>query len=182
MTPRSLAAVVHLTFSLSGASPVQKPNQLRSDHSRQLRPPYSTHPQDTLSRNRRTRPRASVAVLLPGPEQRPVRDRQVTVRQQSFPRQFRSCSACKTSSWQNVAGLSLSWLVLGNDVRRAIKYLLISTGVFICLVILLLAWSFHADQQNFQAAKNDCERACIQDSGGINQCRQICVSHPDRYP
>jgi hypothetical protein len=67
-------------------------------------------------------------------------------------------------------------------VRRAIKYVFLLTAVFICLVILVLGWSFHADQQQFRAAKNDCERACIQDSGGLNQCRQICESHPDRYP
>lgn len=62
------------------------------------------------------------------------------------------------------------------------RYVLIFSAVFICLVILLLEWSFHADQQRFQAAQNDCERACIQDSGGLKQCREICVSHPDRYP
>jgi len=50
------------------------------------------------------------------------------------------------------------------------------------LVILVLAWSFNADQQRFGAAKNNCERACIQDSGGLDQCREICVHHPDRYP
>jgi hypothetical protein len=51
-----------------------------------------------------------------------------------------------------------------------------------CLVVLVLAWSFYADQQRFGAAKNYCERACIQDSGGLDQCREICVHHPDRYP
>jgi hypothetical protein len=67
-------------------------------------------------------------------------------------------------------------------VRRTVKYILILTAVFICMGILLLAWSFRADQQRFRAAKNDCERGCIQDSGGLDQCRKICVDHPNRYP
>jgi len=65
---------------------------------------------------------------------------------------------------------------------RTVKYILIVTAVFICMGILLLAWSFHADQQQFRAAKNDCERGCIQDSGGLDQCRKICEDHPSRYP
>lgn len=48
---------------------------------------------------------------------------------------------------------------------RTARYILIVTAVFICMGMLLLAWSFHADQQQFRAAKNDCERGCIQDSG-----------------
>jgi hypothetical protein len=67
-------------------------------------------------------------------------------------------------------------------VRRIIQYVLILAAVFIGLVGALLAWSFHADQQRFKAAENDCERACIQDSGGLDSCRKVCVSHPDRYP
>ena len=67
-------------------------------------------------------------------------------------------------------------------MRRMIKYLLILTAVFIVVVILLLNWSFRTDQQRFRAAKNDCERGCIQDSGGLEQCRKICVDHPNRYP
>ena len=39
------------------------------------------------------------------------------------------------------------------------------------MIMLLLAWSFHADQQRFGAAKNDCERGCIQDSGGARAHR-----------
>jgi len=67
-------------------------------------------------------------------------------------------------------------------MRRTVKHILIGTAVFICMVMLLFAWSFHADQQRFRAAKNDCERGCIQDSGGLEQCRKICVDHPNRYP
>lgn len=73
-------------------------------------------------------------------------------------------------------------LVWGRHVRRGLKYLLVLTGVALCLVISLFAWSFYADQQRFRAAKNACERGCIQDSGGLEECREICVHHPDRYP
>ena len=89
---------------------------------------------------------------------------------------------CKALCCPNVAGYGLRWLALGTNVRRIVKYMLILSAVFICLVILLLAWSINTDQQRFQAAKNDCERACIQDSGGLDQCRALCVSHPGRYP
>jgi hypothetical protein len=58
----------------------------------------------------------------------------------------------------------------------------ILAAVVMSLVILVLAWSINADQQSFGAAKNYCERACMQDSGGLDQCREICVYHPDRYP
>jgi hypothetical protein len=68
------------------------------------------------------------------------------------------------------------------QVRRAVKYILGLAAAFIGMVTLLLAWSFHADQQRFRAAKNDCERGCIQDSGGLEDCRKICVDHPNRYP
>jgi hypothetical protein len=61
-------------------------------------------------------------------------------------------------------------------------YMLMFSAVIICLVVVLLAWSFHRDRQQFAAAKNDCERACIQDSGGLDQCRVFCASHPNRYP
>jgi hypothetical protein len=67
-------------------------------------------------------------------------------------------------------------------MRRTVKYMWILAAVLMSLVILVLAWSFNADQQRFRAAKNYCERACIQDSGGLDQCRKICVNHPDRYP
>jgi hypothetical protein len=71
-------------------------------------------------------------------------------------------------------------------MRRSLKHLLvITTTAFVGLVIVvfvLFAWSVHADQQRFRAAKNDCERGCIQDSGGLDECRKMCVSHPNRYP
>lgn len=67
-------------------------------------------------------------------------------------------------------------------MRRAVSYILILMAAMIGAIIVLLAWSFHADQQRFRAASNDCERGCIQDSGGLDSCRKICLAHPNRYP
>jgi hypothetical protein len=82
----------------------------------------------------------------------------------------------------NMAGYAFRWLVQGKHVRRTVKYMWILGAVVMSLVILVLAWSLNADQQRFDGAKNFCERACIQDSGGLDQCRETCVHHPDRYP
>jgi hypothetical protein len=68
------------------------------------------------------------------------------------------------------------------NVRRKVRYALILAGSLVCLVVLVLLWSFHVDQQQFLAARNDCERGCIQDSGGLDECRKICLDHPNRYP
>jgi len=67
-------------------------------------------------------------------------------------------------------------------MRRVVKYALAIVAVLICLAIALLAYSFRRDQKQFSAAKNACERGCIQDSGGIDQCREFCIQHPDHYP
>jgi len=67
-------------------------------------------------------------------------------------------------------------------MRRVVKYILAAMAALICLVVALWLYSSHEDQKNFSAAKNDCERGCIQDSGGLDQCRKYCVKHPDRYP
>ena len=67
-------------------------------------------------------------------------------------------------------------------MRRVVKYTLVVTAAFICLAVALLAYSSYEDRKHFSAAKNDCERGCIQDSGGIEQCRGYCADHPDRYP
>lgn len=50
------------------------------------------------------------------------------------------------------------------------------------IAVALFEYSSYADHQRFSAAKNDCERGCIQDSGGLDQCRKYCLAHPDRYP
>jgi len=49
------------------------------------------------------------------------------------------------------------------------------------LSIALFFYSSYADQQRFRAAANPCERACIQDSGGLESCRAYCASHPLTY-
>jgi len=67
-------------------------------------------------------------------------------------------------------------------MKRIVKYVWAAAAVFVCLVIALWEYSSYEDQQNFCAAKNACERGCIQDSGGISQCREVCTQHPDHYP
>jgi len=67
-------------------------------------------------------------------------------------------------------------------MRRVAKYTLGVAAAFICLAVALFEWSSSADEKRFSAAKNACERKCIQDSGGLDQCRAYCVNHPDRYP
>jgi hypothetical protein len=66
-------------------------------------------------------------------------------------------------------------------MQRRVKYILAATAALICLIVALWEYSSYEDQ-NFRAAKNACERGCIQDSGGIDQCRQLCTQHPDHYP
>ncbi len=56
------------------------------------------------------------------------------------------------------------------------------TAAVLCLAAALFEYSFYADQKRFAAAKNDCERGCIQDSGGLDQCREYCAHHPNHYP
>jgi hypothetical protein len=63
-----------------------------------------------------------------------------------------------------------------------VKYILGVLGVLLALAIALFEYSSYSDRRQFAAANNDCERGCIQDSGGLDQCRKICVAHPDRYP
>ena len=67
-------------------------------------------------------------------------------------------------------------------MRRVLKYILAAMAAFVCLVVALWEYSSYEDRKNFSAAKNDCERGCIQDSGGLYQCREFCVQHPDHYP
>ena len=55
-------------------------------------------------------------------------------------------------------------------------------AAFIGLGAALFAYSSHEDWKNYHAAQNDCERGCINDSGGLDQCRPLCAKHPDRYP
>jgi hypothetical protein len=67
-------------------------------------------------------------------------------------------------------------------MRRVLKWILIVLGVPLGLAMALLVYSFCMDQIRFHAARNDCERGCIQDSGGLMDCRVVCEQHPDHYP
>jgi hypothetical protein len=67
-------------------------------------------------------------------------------------------------------------------MRQAVKYVLSLAAAFICLAVALFEWSSYTDEKRFAAAINECERKCIQDSGGLDQCRKDCADHPDRYP
>jgi hypothetical protein len=67
-------------------------------------------------------------------------------------------------------------------MRRAVKYLLGLVAALVGLAVALFVYSSYEDEKNFAAARNQCERDCIQDSGGIDQCREYCTSHPDHYP
>ena len=71
---------------------------------------------------------------------------------------------------------------MGNRMRRVVKYSLAIVAVLVFLGMALLDYAYRRDQENFSAAKNACERGCIQDSGGIDQCREFCAQHPDHYP
>jgi hypothetical protein len=65
---------------------------------------------------------------------------------------------------------------------RVTKYSLAVIAAFICLVVALWEYSSYIDQKTIGAAKNKCEVGCINDSGGLDQCREICAQHPDHYP
>ena len=58
---------------------------------------------------------------------------------------------------------------------------LLIVALLVVGVVTVLVWSFWRDQRNFAAAANPCERACIQDSGGLDDCRAECASHPTAY-
>ena len=58
----------------------------------------------------------------------------------------------------------------------------IAVVVLLGLGIAFFQYATNRDQEHFRAAKNACERGCIQDSGGPDLCRKQCVQHPDHYP
>jgi hypothetical protein len=62
-----------------------------------------------------------------------------------------------------------------------LKYAMIASAVVLGLAVATVVYSFERDQARFRAAKNQCERDCIQDSGSIETCRPICANHPDAY-
>jgi cytochrome c-type biogenesis protein CcmE len=66
-------------------------------------------------------------------------------------------------------------------MRRTVKYILAIAAVLICAAVMLFIYAVHQDQERFREAKNDCERNCLQDSGGLMQCREVCTHHPNHY-
>jgi hypothetical protein len=66
-------------------------------------------------------------------------------------------------------------------MSRVAKKLLLAAVALVGLVIVAFFLFFSADQESYRAAANPCERACLQDSGGLSGCRQECASHPLTY-
>jgi len=66
-------------------------------------------------------------------------------------------------------------------MSRVLKMVLLVVAALLGLVIVVFLWARHADQQRFRAAANPCEHDCIQDSGGIDDCRKQCARHPLTY-
>jgi hypothetical protein len=62
-----------------------------------------------------------------------------------------------------------------------LKKALLVVALLVGCVVAVFLWSFWRDQRNFAAAANPCERACLQDSGGLDDCRAECASHPTSY-
>jgi hypothetical protein len=67
-------------------------------------------------------------------------------------------------------------------LNSALKFFLAGAAVLLCLGAALFEYATERDQQHFRDARNMCERGCIQDSGGPQFCRDLCVKHPDHYP
>jgi hypothetical protein len=66
-------------------------------------------------------------------------------------------------------------------MSRALKKLLIVVAALVGLLMVALFGWFGADELSYRAASNPCERACLQDSGGLVGCRNECASHPLTY-
>jgi hypothetical protein len=66
-------------------------------------------------------------------------------------------------------------------VRRILKWTLVAVAVPLGLVVALATYAICADLLRFHLAKSDCERNCLQDSGGLFECREVCRHHPNHY-
>jgi hypothetical protein len=62
-----------------------------------------------------------------------------------------------------------------------LRKILLVVGALVGLVIVVFFYSAYAEQRRFRAAANSCERDCFQDSGGLDDCRKLCASHPMTY-
>jgi hypothetical protein len=58
---------------------------------------------------------------------------------------------------------------------------LLAMALLVGLVIAIYFYSANAEQKRFRAAANPCELDCLQDSGGLDDCRKVCASHPMTY-
>ena len=61
------------------------------------------------------------------------------------------------------------------------KKILLGAGALLLLVIVFLVYAVHRDQQRLRAATNPCEHDCLLDSGGVDDCRQLCAQYPLTY-
>jgi hypothetical protein len=63
-----------------------------------------------------------------------------------------------------------------------LKKILFGIASLLGLVVVAGAiFLFLHDLESYQETANPCERACIQDSGGLAGCRKECASHPNSY-
>jgi len=66
-------------------------------------------------------------------------------------------------------------------VSRALKKIVFFVMVLLGTVVLVFVYAVNADQRRLRAATNPCEHDCLQDSGGVDDCRKECASHPLTY-
>ena len=62
-----------------------------------------------------------------------------------------------------------------------LKKTLFVVAAVIALVVVGVVYAMRADMQRLRAATNPCEHDCLLDSGGIDDCRAQCASHPLTY-
>ena len=62
-----------------------------------------------------------------------------------------------------------------------VKKLLLAIAVVVALLIAFVMYAIYADQRRLAAATNPCEHDCLLDSGGVDDCRALCVGHPTTY-
>jgi len=62
-----------------------------------------------------------------------------------------------------------------------LKKILLGMAALLGLVVVVVAYAVYADQRRLRAATNPCEHDCLLDSGGIDDCRAECASHPMTY-
>lgn len=61
------------------------------------------------------------------------------------------------------------------------RNVLLVVAVLLGLVVALFLYAVHYDQKRLSAATNPCEHDCLLDSGGVDDCRKQCASHPLTY-